>query len=94
MMPLWLHTSRPVVTGLPQGVSVSKKTKLELIRKDCLYLKTFKKKMGITRNKDSNPAFEGENPVRQTNMHPRSNRRAWKTTRKIELGWIHDNRQV
>lgn len=50
--------------------------------------------MGITRNKDSDPAFEGENPVRQTNMHPRSNRRAWKTTRKIELGWIHDNRHV
>lgn len=27
-------------------------------------------------------------------MHLRSKKKAWKTIRKIELGWIHDNRQV
>ncbi len=45
-------------------------------------------------NKDSNPGFEGENTVQPTNMNLKSNKRAWKKTRKIELGWIHDNRQV
>lgn len=41
------------------------------------------------RNKDSDQGFEGENTVQPTNMSLRSNKRAWKTTRKIELGWIH-----
>lgn len=46
------------------------------------------------KNKDSDQGFEGESRVQPTNMRLRSNKRAWKTTRKMELGWIHDNRQV
>ncbi|XP_051812335.1 uncharacterized protein LOC110966885 [Acanthochromis polyacanthus] len=53
-----------------------------------------KKKMGTMSNTDSDQDFERENTVQSKKMHLRSNKRAWKTTRKIELGWIHDNRQV
>lgn len=61
----------------------------------CLSLfKKLKKKMGTMSNKDSDHGFEGENTVQPTNMRLKSNKKAWKTTRKIELGWIHDNRQV
>lgn len=56
--------------------------------------KKLKKKMGTMSNKDSDQGFEGENTVQPTNVHLKRNKRAWKTTRKIELGWIHDNRQV
>ncbi|KAK0149851.1 hypothetical protein N1851_009401 [Merluccius polli] len=50
--------------------------------------------MGTMSNKDSDQGFEGENTVQPTNMRLKSNKRAWKTTRQIELGWIHDNIQV
>lgn len=56
--------------------------------------KQLQKKMGTMSNKDSNQGFEAENTVQLTKMRLRNNKRAWKTTRKIELGWIHDNRQV
>lgn len=56
--------------------------------------KKLKKKMGTVSNKESDQGFERENTVQPTNMCLRSNKRAWKTARKVELGWIHDNRQV
>ncbi|KAM7406958.1 hypothetical protein PAMA_002929 [Pampus argenteus] len=62
---------------------------------DTKRLSLFKKlflKMGTMSNKDSDQGFEGENTVQPTNMRLKSNKRAWKTTRKIELGWIHDDR--
>lgn len=64
---------------------------------DTKRLSLFKKlqqKMGTMSNKDSNQGFEVENTVQPTKMWQKNNRRAWKTTREIELGWIHDNRQV
>ncbi|KAL7401028.1 hypothetical protein ABVT39_021651 [Epinephelus coioides] len=53
-----------------------------------------KKKMGTMSNKGIDQGFEGENPVQPTKMHLKTNKRACKMTRKIELGWIHDNKQV
>ncbi|XP_061610704.1 uncharacterized protein LOC133468616 isoform X2 [Phyllopteryx taeniolatus] len=54
------------------------------------------KKMGTMGNKVCDHGFEGEreNTVKPTNVYLKNNKRAWKTTRKIELGWIHNNKQV
>ncbi|KAM4562116.1 uncharacterized protein PAE49_010719 isoform 1-T2 [Odontesthes bonariensis] len=49
--------------------------------------------MGTMSNKEVQ-GFDGENTVHPTNIRLKSNKRAWKTTRKIKLAWIHDSRQV
>lgn len=50
--------------------------------------------MATMSSKGSDQGLEEENTVQPTNMRLKSNKRAWKATRKIELGWIHDNKQV
>ncbi|XP_053288829.1 uncharacterized protein LOC128449596 [Pleuronectes platessa] len=49
-----------------------------------------KRKMYTKSNKDRHQDSEEEH----SNMHLRNNRRASKMTRKIEIGWINDKRQV
>lgn len=51
-----------------------------------------KRKMGTTSNKDQDLEEEPRMPPHKAYL--RNNKRALKMTRKIELGWIHDKRQV
>ncbi|XP_060749178.1 uncharacterized protein LOC132861600 isoform X1 [Tachysurus vachellii] len=54
-----------------------------------------KRKMGtLTSNKDTDKDFEEEHSMQPTKIHLRNNKRAVKMARKIELGWIHDKKQV
>lgn len=53
-----------------------------------------RRKMGTTSNKDKGQDSEEEHSMQPTKMCLRNNKRALKLTRKIELGWIHDKRQV
>lgn len=54
-----------------------------------------RRKMGtLTSNKDTDQDFEEEHSMQPTKIHLRNNKRAVKMTRKIELGWIHDKKQV
>ena len=48
--------------------------------------------MATTSNKDKE--FEEEDSVESAKMFLRNNKRALKTTRKIEIGWKRDNRRV
>ncbi|GAA6101078.1 uncharacterized protein LOC113078290 [Tachysurus ichikawai] len=54
-----------------------------------------KKNMGtLTSNKDTDQDFEEDHSMQPTKIHLRNNKRAVKMTRKIEIGWIHDKKQV
>ncbi|KAK7138439.1 hypothetical protein R3I94_010191 [Phoxinus phoxinus] len=54
-----------------------------------------RRKMGtLTSNKDTDQDFQEEHSMQPTKIHLRNNKRAVKMTRKIELGWIHDKKQV
>ncbi|XP_035984919.1 uncharacterized protein LOC110367624 [Fundulus heteroclitus] len=57
-------------------------------------LEKLKRKMGLDGSDDTNlDEAETSNPKRKT-QHGKSNKWAEKKTRKIELGWIHEGKQV
>ncbi|XP_077361249.1 uncharacterized protein LOC144006333 [Festucalex cinctus] len=77
-----------------RGFAMEKQRRGEDDTRRLSLFKKLTKKMGTMSNKVCDQGFEGENTVQPQNMRLKNNKRAWKATRKIELGWIHDNRQV
>ncbi|XP_047659720.1 uncharacterized protein LOC125139512 [Tachysurus fulvidraco] len=64
------------------------------LKRQSLFEKLRRKLGTLTSNKDTDQDFEEELSMQPTKIHLRNNKRAVKMTRKIELGWIHDKKQV
>lgn len=57
-------------------------------------LEKLKKKMGIDSNDETNSDQAQTTKSKRTRQYAKSNKWAEKKTRRIELGWIHDGKQV
>lgn len=57
-------------------------------------LEKLKKKMGIDVNDDKNSDNEDTSAAKRKRIYAKNNKWAEKKTRKVELAWIHEGKQV
>lgn len=92
MMTACQGTFPSMVTGLQQDASVrkmAKKSKSHDTRQTLL--EKLRQKMGINNRTE---AGSSENFEPKCRRHMRNNKMAEKKTRKIEIGWFHEGKQV
>lgn len=62
-------------------------------QKKCSLLEKLKKKMGISENQEASD-HDNIGPSKRKRNAPKNNKYAEKKTRRVELGWIHNGKQV